>query len=155
MPFKGISYLELWQPFSLAECNHLCSFGRGYQEELFWIWVSGPGGEFFSLATFLFSGAEPFMQFWKRASWGTFMWSYIKLGPVYQENMSFKEKVYARTDGRLTDDGRRAKTDHNTSHWAFGSGELRTGDIYTLLCLRSAELSKSFGLRNLCYSKIS
>ena len=28
-------------------------------------------------------------------------------------------------------------------------------DVYTLLCLRSAELSKAFGLRNLCYSKIS
>ena len=27
------------------------------------------------------------------------------------------------------------------------------GDAYTLLCLRSAELSKAFGLRNLCYSK--
>ena len=27
--------------------------------------------------------------------------------------------------------------------------------VYTLLCLRSAELSKTFGLRNLCYSKIS
>ena len=26
---------------------------------------------------------------------------------------------------------------------------------YTLLCLRSAELSKTFGWRNLCYSKIS
>ena len=24
------------------------------------------------------------------------------------------------------------------------------GDVYTLLCLRSAELSKAFGLRNLC-----
>ena len=29
------------------------------------------------------------------------------------------------------------------------------GDVYTLLCLRSAELRKGFGLRNLCYSKIS
>ena len=29
------------------------------------------------------------------------------------------------------------------------------GDIYTLLCLRSAEPSKAFGLRNLCYSKVS
>ena len=32
------------------------------------------------------------------------------------------------------------------------------GDVYTfmtLLCLRSAELSKAFGLMNLCYSKIS
>ena len=31
----------------------------------------------------------------------------------------------------------------------------KMGDIYTLLCLRSAELRKAFGLRNLCYSKIS
>ena len=29
------------------------------------------------------------------------------------------------------------------------------GRFYALLCLRSAELSKAFGLRNLCYSKIS
>ena len=28
------------------------------------------------------------------------------------------------------------------------------GDVYSLLCLRSAELSKTFGLRSLCYSKI-
>ena len=31
----------------------------------------------------------------------------------------------------------------------------KTGDIYTLLYLRLAELSKAFGLSNLCYSKIS
>ena len=31
----------------------------------------------------------------------------------------------------------------------------KIGDVYTLLCLRSAELSKAFGLRNRCYSKIS
>ena len=35
MPFKGIYYLELWQPFCSAECNHLCNFGRGYYEEQF------------------------------------------------------------------------------------------------------------------------
>ena len=35
MPFKCISYLELWQPFCSAEHNHLCNFGRGYQEEQF------------------------------------------------------------------------------------------------------------------------
>ena len=29
------------------------------------------------------------------------------------------------------------------------------GDVYTLLCYRSVELSKAFDLRNLCYSKIS
>ena len=33
--------------------------------------------------------------------------------------------------------------------------ETKMGDVYTLLCLQSAELSKAFGLKNLCYSKIS
>ena len=31
----------------------------------------------------------------------------------------------------------------------------KMGDVHTFLCLRSAELSKAFGLRNLCYFKIS
>ena len=35
MPFKGISYLELWHPSCLVECNHLCNFGRGYYEKQF------------------------------------------------------------------------------------------------------------------------
>ena len=35
MSFKDSSYLELWQPFCYAERNHLCNFGRGYQEEQF------------------------------------------------------------------------------------------------------------------------
>ena len=35
MSFKDISCLELWQPFSSAERNHLSSFRRGYQEEQF------------------------------------------------------------------------------------------------------------------------
>ena len=33
MPFKGISYLELWQFFCSADCYHLCFLGRGYYEE--------------------------------------------------------------------------------------------------------------------------
>ena len=34
MPFKGISYLELWLLFCCsAERNHLCNFGRGHYEE--------------------------------------------------------------------------------------------------------------------------
>ena len=33
--FKDISYLELWWPFCSAERNHLCNYGRGYQEEQF------------------------------------------------------------------------------------------------------------------------
>ena len=32
MQFKGISYLEVWQPFCSAS-NHLCNFVRGYYEE--------------------------------------------------------------------------------------------------------------------------
>ena len=35
MLFKGISYLELWQPFYSEGRNHLCNFGRGYFEEPF------------------------------------------------------------------------------------------------------------------------
>ena len=35
MPFKDIFYLELWWPFCSAEQNHLCNFGRRFQEEQF------------------------------------------------------------------------------------------------------------------------
>ena len=35
MSFKDISYLALWRAFCYAEQNHLCNFGRGYQEEQF------------------------------------------------------------------------------------------------------------------------
>ena len=35
MQFKGISYLELLQPFCSVECIYLCNFGRGYYEEQF------------------------------------------------------------------------------------------------------------------------
>ena len=44
MPFKGISYLELWQPFCSVECNHLCNFGRGYYEEQFCAIILNYGG---------------------------------------------------------------------------------------------------------------
>ena len=81
--FKGISYLELWQLFCSAECNHLCHFGRGYPEEQFCEIILNLGRWFRrcrlkyflsgALAALLFGGAEPFMQFLKRASWGTFM----------------------------------------------------------------------------------
>ena len=73
MPFKGISYREQWQPFCSVERNHLCNFGRGYQEEQFCENILNLGQwfrrcrlkDFLSgaLASLLFSGAEPFMQF--------------------------------------------------------------------------------------------
>ena len=35
MPFKDISYLELWPPFCSVEWNHLCNLGRGYPKGAF------------------------------------------------------------------------------------------------------------------------
>ena len=35
MPFKDISYIQLWQLFCSAERNHLCNYGRGYYEKQF------------------------------------------------------------------------------------------------------------------------
>ena len=72
--FKGFSHLELWQPFCLAERNHLCNFGRWSQEKQFFEIILNLGQwfrrrclltDFLSgaLATLLFGGAEPFMQF--------------------------------------------------------------------------------------------
>ena len=83
MQFKDISYLELLWPFCSVEPDHLCNFGRGYHEEQFCEiilnlgqWFKRCGLKDFlsrALAALLFGGVEPFMQFWKRASWGTFM----------------------------------------------------------------------------------
>ena len=73
MPFKGISYLELWKPFCSVERNYLSNFGRRYQEEQFCEIILNLGQwfrrcllkDFLSgaLATLLLSGTEPFMQF--------------------------------------------------------------------------------------------
>ena len=101
--FKDISYLELWQTFCFAEWNHLCNFGRWFHEEQLCEIILHLSQRFRCCLTYflsralvalLFGGAEPFMQFWKRASWGTFMWSYLKFRPVVQEMST--EKVYAR-----------------------------------------------------------
>ena len=42
----------------------------------------------------LLGGAKLFMQFWKRASWGTFMWSYMKFGSVVQKEMPLEDISY-------------------------------------------------------------
>ena len=100
MFFKGISYQELCWPVCSAEQNDLCNFGRWHYEEQFYELISNLGLWFSrrcrliyflsgGLVALIFSGAEPFMQKWKMASWGTFMWSYIKFGPVVQEDISY------------------------------------------------------------------
>ena len=73
MLFK-ISYLEHWQPFCSAECNHLWNLGRGYYEKQFCKIILNFGQWFRSrccfidflsgaLAALLFVGVEPLMQF--------------------------------------------------------------------------------------------
>ena len=75
MTFKDCSYLKLLRPFCSAEQNNLCYFGRGYPEEQFyefilnldlWFRKRCCSKDFLSgaLAALVFSGAEPFMQFW-------------------------------------------------------------------------------------------
>ena len=78
MSFKGISYLELWQPSCSAELKHLCNFGRRHHEEQFCDIILNLDGWFRgfrriyrlkyflseALATLVFVGAELFMQFW-------------------------------------------------------------------------------------------
>ena len=58
------------------------------EEMLFKKFLSG------AATVILFGGAEPLMQFWKRALLGTFMWSYLEHGPVVQKEMSFKDIFY-------------------------------------------------------------
>ena len=73
-----------------------------------------------ALGALLFSGAEPFTQFLKEDIMGNihYMWSYTKFGPVVEEEMLFREKVFGRTHN-----GQKPIT---IAHlWAFGSGELK------------------------------
>ena len=80
MSIKGISYLELWQPCCSVECYRL----RNLVEEQFREIILNLGQWFRrrcrledfligALAALLFNGAESFMLFCKRASWGTFV----------------------------------------------------------------------------------
>ena len=96
----------------------MCNFGRRHHEEQFCEIILNLGQWFRSchlkdflsgvLAALLFSGAEPLMQFWKRASWGAFVLSYFKFGPVVQEEILLKEKSLGTTDAQ------HIKTDHNS-----------------------------------------
>ena len=106
MPFKGISYLELWQPFSSAECNHLCNFIREYYKEQFCeiILKLGQWFERWCCLKYFLSGALAALLFGGVEPWGTFMWSNMKFGPGVQDVMSFKEKVYEQTQDRQKDE---------------------------------------------------
>ena len=125
MSFKDISYLELWWPFCSAERTYLCNFGRGHYEEQFYEFILNLGQwfrrsslkDFLSgaLAALLFSGAELLTQFWKRSSWGHSCEGIWNLDQWFRRRCRLKKKF---THGRMTD-GRRTKSDYNTSPWAF------------------------------------
>ena len=44
---------------------------------------------------------------------------------------------------------------HNVRIFKKEIEKKKMGAVYTFLCLRSAELDKAFGLRSICYSKLS
>ena len=69
--------------------------------KLYEIWTSGSGGDvvnrhFLSipLATPLFSGLEPFLQFWKKALWAKILWNYFEFGSTVQKEMPFQGITY-------------------------------------------------------------
>ena len=69
------------------------------------------------------NGPEPFEQLWKRTNQGSFLWSLVKILSVVLEKM-FKDCGW--TNGWRWRCCRRQQTvsDHNSSPWAFSSGEL-------------------------------
>ena len=91
MSFKGISYLELWQPFCSAEHVHLCNFCRGHYEEQFCKIILNLGHwfrkcclkDFLSraLATLLFGEAEHLCYF-ERGHHGEHSCEVMTFGPV-------------------------------------------------------------------------
>ena len=85
--------------------NHSCNFEREHHGEhsceVIWnldLWFRRRCGlKYFlsrALTAPLFSELEPFVQYWKRASWGTTLWNYLKFEPVVQEEMPFKSISY-------------------------------------------------------------
>ena len=52
MSLKGISYLQLWQPFCAAEQKHLCKIAREHCVKLFLIWTSGGDVKYYVLVLY-------------------------------------------------------------------------------------------------------
>ena len=74
--------------------------------------ISSPLFSIFSLAAILVGSQDHRTQFWKGAIQGPFHQSLVAIGPVVSEE---KIKMW-NVDGRMTDDGRRTKSDDNSSH---------------------------------------
>ena len=97
MRFRNISYLELWQPFCSAECNHLCNFNRRHEQFCEIILNLDQWFKRCRLKIFLiWSSGSPFVQ--RRGTICAILLegimrnnsvNYFEFGPVVQE-MSFK-----------------------------------------------------------------
>ena len=103
MPFKGIPYLDIWQPFCSAECYCLCNFARGYYEEQFCEIILNLGQwfrrcclkDFLSgaLAALLFGGGNNLCNF-KRGHHRHSCEVIWNLDQWFKEEMSFKDISY-------------------------------------------------------------
>ena len=115
--FKDISCLQLWQPFCLSECNHLCNFVRGHYEEQFCEiilnfdqWFRCRLKDFLSgaLAALLLSGANYLCNF-GRGHHGKYSCEVI-----LNLNQWFRRRCCLNKSLRTTDEGW-TKTDHNST----------------------------------------
>ena len=101
------SYLELWQPFCSVERNDLCNFGRRYYEEQFSEIIFNLDQWFSRRCRLKYF----YLELWRPSC--SVEWNhlcnferghhgehscYMKFEIVVQKEMSFKEKVYRRTD---------------------------------------------------------
>ena len=75
------------------------------------------------MAAILINESWPFEQIFNPPLTDCSTWSLKKIGLGDSEKKSFKG-VYRRKEDRLTD-RRQMASDHNSSSWAFGSGELK------------------------------
>ena len=98
MSFKDMSYLELWQPLCSVERNHLCNFGRGYQEDQFC--------EIILNLDKWFSGRCHLKV-------GIMRNIHVKLNEISTSGLGgdvvYKKKIYGRTDARRTRDEDRSQ----------------------------------------------
>ena len=130
-----IFLLELWRPLYLAEWNHLCNFSRGYHEVHFCEIILNLDQWFrrCRLKYFL-SGALAALLFWRSQTFCAILAAGIKGEQSCEIFLNLDQWLRKRCHlkKKFTDAWRRRitiahleKTDHNSSPWAFGSGELK------------------------------
>ena len=85
----------------------------------------------------------------------SFFLVFFSLWENQSENKGLKNDFKHRFDKHIYDDVTEDIFDMSNVSIFKEIEKKKMGDVYTLLCLRSAELSKTFGLRDLCYFKIS